>query len=319
MYKFTLFCIALFCSTISFSQNLTGTWEGKMDGEQFLQVNIMHSSKGICGFTYDYVINDKRSYCRAYFQASYNRSKQTIVIAGTKFLENSGSHTLMNLKFGYSKEGEQEYLTMKNTLLSLLDRISRGGSSGNFYLRKVSNTPSPYLKDLYEPCTERPVGTLKRDTTVAEKPIVIVKDTPIIKKIEPIKVDTIVKITVPTIEKQVIERKNNVIKTIKVYSPTLLITLYDNGVVDGDTISVLHNGKLLVDHQLLDAKGIDVTVELSKENPHHEIVLFAHNLGSIPPNTALLVIKAGKERYELRAEADLKKNATLIFEYEPPK
>jgi hypothetical protein len=44
-------------------------------------------------------------------------------------------------------------------------------------------------------------------------------------------------------------------------------------------------------------------------------VLVANNLGSIPPNTALLTIEAGKERYQLKAAADLTKNAVILFKH----
>jgi hypothetical protein len=43
--------------------------------------------------------------------------------------------------------------------------------------------------------------------------------------------------------------------------------------------------------------------------------MFAENLGSIPPNTALIVVTAGNKRYELRSKASLEENAVLLFEY----
>ncbi|MBK6635388.1 MAG: hypothetical protein IPG38_14745 [Chitinophagaceae bacterium] len=52
-----------------------------------------------------------------------------------------------------------------------------------------------------------------------------------------------------------------------------------------------------------------------KKAAQHEIVLFAHNLGSIPPNTALIVVNAGDQRFELYSSASLTENAVLVFEY----
>jgi hypothetical protein len=311
-----LLILGAFCIT-TLAQNLTGTWEGKMDAEQFLQVNILHSSKGICGYSYDSVIASKGDYCRAYFEGKYKRRTNDFHMFGTKFLENSGGHFLMELHFEYSKENNKEYLLQ---ILSLEERIKRmftNDTTTPIKLLKVSNEPSSYMKEVYDPCTEKPISTLKKDTIVTKEPIKPILDT--VVKIQPTikKVDTQIVIKPPVIEKQAGERKNVVVKTITITSPTLVISMYDNAVVDGDTISVLHNGKLVVAKQLLNEKGIDITIELSKEKPHHEIVLFAHNLGSIPPNTALLVIKAGNERYELKASASLTENATLIFEYKP--
>ena len=95
-----------------------------------------------------------------------------------------------------------------------------------------------------------------------------------------------------------------------------MLKLYDNGVVDGDTVSVYYDGKLLIDKQRLSEKPIEVTLEL-KDNDLHELTMFAENLGGIPPNTALIVVTAGSKRYELRSSADLKKNAVLLFQYDP--
>jgi len=46
-------------------------------------------------------------------------------------------------------------------------------------------------------------------------------------------------------------------------------------------------------------------------------VMFAHNLGSIAPNTATIVVKAGDKRYELHSSASLTENAVLVLEYKP--
>jgi hypothetical protein len=89
--------------------------------------------------------------------------------------------------------------------------------------------------------------------------------------------------------------------------------------MDGDTVSILYNGKMLLTHQLLSEKGIELNIELDEKQTRHEITLFAENLGSIPPNTALVVITAGKKRYELFASASLEENAVLVFNYKPQK
>jgi len=47
--------------------------------------------------------------------------------------------------------------------------------------------------------------------------------------------------------------------------------------------------------------------------------LYADNLGSIPPNTALMIITDGTNRYEVRLSADLKNNAAIRFELKPGK
>jgi hypothetical protein len=85
--------------------------------------------------------------------------------------------------------------------------------------------------------------------------------------------------------------------------------------VDGDTVSIFYNGRLLVNKQRLSEKPIVLNIELDEKAALHEITLFAENLGSIPPNTALVVVTAGDKRYELHASSSLEENAVLIFEY----
>jgi len=318
MYKFSLILILLACKMTCTAQNLTGIWQGLFDNEQFLQINIMHSSKGICGYTYDTVIAKKNDYCRAYFKGGYSKRTNEFYLQGLRFLENSGGHLLSTLYFNYFTENDKEYLIQEESLEERMRKVVEGDTTKLIKLLRVSNTPSPYLKEVYKPCMEDSMPILKKDTT----PLKLITRSPrvsLTEEFKPKKKDTLIAQKKPLLEKQVEERSNKVIKTITINSPTLLITMYDNAIVDGDTISVFHNGKLIVSHQLLSEKGIDITIELSKENPHHEIVLFAHNLGSIPPNTALLVITAGKERYELKASASLNENATLVFEYVPKK
>ncbi|MEP7238444.1 MAG: N-acetylmuramoyl-L-alanine amidase [Ferruginibacter sp.] len=102
-------------------------------------------------------------------------------------------------------------------------------------------------------------------------------------------------------------------KTIQVKNNKILIDLYDDGDIDNDIVSVYYNKKLIVDKKSLTSNphSISINVEAGKAN---ELVLFADNLGNIPPNTALMVITDGTSRYEIRLSADLKNNASVKFE-----
>ncbi len=113
----------------------------------------------------------------------------------------------------------------------------------------------------------------------------------------------------------VTSRKNTVVKRLPVSVRNITLNIFDNGTVDGDSISVYYNGKLLVANRGLTEKAIVVNLMLDEKATQHEIVLFAHNLGSIPPNTALIVVNAGEQRFELSSSASLTENAVLVFEY----
>ena len=95
------------------------------------------------------------------------------------------------------------------------------------------------------------------------------------------------------------------------------MTLYDNGEIDGDTISLYDNNRLIASSKRLSNKPISFLIKVDKDVPLHEFVMVAENLGSIPPNTALMVINAGLKRYEVYLSSTEQKNAVIIIEYKP--
>lgn len=108
------------------------------------------------------------------------------------------------------------------------------------------------------------------------------------------------------------ERKKNVIQTVTYKSDSLILSLYDNGEVDGDTVSVFINGEPLMERQGLKSSAIKKTIYLKGEQFEEvEILLFADNLGKYPPNTGLLIIRDGEDRYEIRFSADFEQSAAI--------
>lgn len=107
------------------------------------------------------------------------------------------------------------------------------------------------------------------------------------------------------------ERENVVAQEIVTAADSLQIDFYDNGEVDGDSISIFFNDKLLASSQKLSAKAIRLSVGLDSTKEHNDLAMFADNLGSIPPNTALMLVYDGKKRYEVRLSSSLEKNGTL--------
>ncbi len=107
------------------------------------------------------------------------------------------------------------------------------------------------------------------------------------------------------------ERKPYLVNDIMVESDSLRISLYDNGDIDGDTISVFYNKVPIVQHQLLNAQGTNFYLQLDKTTKVHELSMFAENLGSIPPNTALMIIHDGATRYEIFLTSSYTLNGTV--------
>jgi hypothetical protein len=108
------------------------------------------------------------------------------------------------------------------------------------------------------------------------------------------------------------------IQEIKVDTGKIRLDFYDNGEIDGDTISVLLNKQVLVVNQRLALKPVTVEVAVDLQHPEQEITMVGENLGSIPPNTALLIITSGKKHYRLYLKSTAQKNAQVRFIYEKP-
>jgi hypothetical protein len=107
------------------------------------------------------------------------------------------------------------------------------------------------------------------------------------------------------------KRKEIVSQELLVDSDSLRLTFYDNGIIDGDSISVFFNKEPIATHQSLTERGIIFYTVLDSTKPYNEISMFAENLGTISPNTALMVITDGVNRYEVFLSSSLIQNSTI--------
>ena len=107
-------------------------------------------------------------------------------------------------------------------------------------------------------------------------------------------------------------RKNVVLKNIDIKSPDIKVELYDNGDVDGDEVTVYFNGNVVSSKQKLTEKAITINLKALK-NATNELVMYAENLGNIPPNTALMKVYVDGQTYDARVESDEKKNGVIRF------
>lgn len=108
------------------------------------------------------------------------------------------------------------------------------------------------------------------------------------------------------------DRKIELIETIPIYSDSLVLSIYDNGEIDGDTVSVVLNGRTIMSKQRLASRAKSLTVYLTPElTDDIQLVMFAENLGIYPPNTGLLIIQDGNKRREVRFSGDLNKSAAI--------
>ena len=106
------------------------------------------------------------------------------------------------------------------------------------------------------------------------------------------------------------------IPEIKVDTGTIRLDFYDNAQIDGDSITVLVDKQVVLTHQRLSAKPLTTYVKIDLNNTFHEIEMVAENLGSIPPNTAILIITAGKNRHSLSLSSSETKSARVRIVYD---
>ncbi len=110
------------------------------------------------------------------------------------------------------------------------------------------------------------------------------------------------------------ERRINVIRTLIVHEDSVTLRVYDNGVIDGDIVSVIYNGQVIIDKLSLTARAVVIKVPVNKTEKN-SLVFHAENLGEFPPNTARLEILYGNKKEELTVSSDLMVSSSIDLIY----
>lgn len=205
------------------------------------------------------------------------------------------------------------------------------------YVPVIDNQPPGYKhNETKKPVVTKPPVTktnppVKKPVTTNKPPVVQKPPTkePVVKTIQPpVKnIDTatkkipVTKVTPPPVKvPEVLKtRSNELVKVLTVANPSVTVKLYDNGQIDGDIISVYLDNKLIISSQKLTASPIVVKFNIDNEDEVHELTMVAENLGSIPPNTSLMIVESGTQRFDVRITSTEQKNAVVKFKYEKPK
>ena len=106
-------------------------------------------------------------------------------------------------------------------------------------------------------------------------------------------------------------RKNVLQTVIPITAATIEMRFYDNAQVDGDSIALFLNGKMIFQHIRLTDQPYTIKLNASELGEDNELVMVAENLGSIPPNTSLMVAIVGDKRYEARLFANEESSALV--------
>ncbi len=321
-----------------------GSWSGdRCDYVLDLEIN----GKNITGYSYTYFSNAGNKYytiCRLEGVTDKKRKYLEITeVARTKTnIPVNISNSFQVHKLTWRREGKNEIL--EGTWLPAAGQDTRNTGFGTTILTKRQLTeisalakkinakkdpsifPTKTVAVKLKPKAESTINLKKTDkSTLVGKPKKaipdeIVKSTSknaIITKIDVPKIDATPNIKISPLSEKIIpigfeKRSNAVLRTVTVENPTVKIELYDNGEVDGDSISLFYNGNVLLAHKRLSETPILLEIPIPP-NDVNELVMYADNLGTLPPNTALMIVRDGNKRYEVRITSDLKKSGTIRF------
>ena len=240
----------------------------------------------------------------------------------------------MNYNFSYVKSGPEEFLEgsyvgkSENRMNPRLNGQWGDCGGGKVFLRRVKTSDfyvEPFLRDQPRriPPKVTPKETEKKPEPKKETP----KNVPS-KTDEPVKKEEEKKIETPVIkpkEKEITPappilktRSNELARTFEVSTSQVIVRLYDNGEIDDDTVSVYFNNKLVLDKKRLSTSPLTITLDLDEDGGENELVMVAENLGRIPPNTSLMIVQAGGQRYQVNITSTDQKNALVRFKYRKP-
>ncbi len=340
-YSFIFFLLV--SSTLS-AQNFNGQWKGGfneasygisgMEGNNIdyvLELEIQGPK--VSGYSYTYFTQGpKRYYTICRLVGSLNRDTKDIVVTEverTKFNTPPDFQNCFQTHRLHYEQDSGDIETLRGTWIPAPDQNGNCGYGTTFLSRRIikrlplgitheekniPKTNTPKKEIVIRPKNNSP----KTNKPSVTKPHVIIKP-PVVRK-EPIIKDTLARIpeikmpvtvTKPTTKFE--PRRKDILKTIPIYNETFRVDFYDNGEIDGDSITVFYNGKIVLSHKMLTTNAISLTLSLDENVTNNIITMYADNLGSIPPNTALMIVTDGDKRYEVRIESDTEKSGSVIF------
>jgi hypothetical protein len=307
------------------------------------------SGTKVSGYSYTYFSADggKRYYTICKLSGTINKASKSIEVKEIERTKTNVPVTIRNCfqihRLTYFQKGDE--LSLEGSWVpvptqegdcgygttALYRRVLQKNAA---YLSKPVTKPNPVVKTKPTPTTTPPLvkNTPKKPTPPVVKTQPKKTDPPVVKTETEKKENTRITNNPPPTEPPAVKkdpviikapdavytkRTSDLLKTIEIDNASFTVDLYDNGEIDGDSISLLFNGNLILSHKRLSDKALRLKLEVDKEKELNELIMYAENLGTIPPNTALMVVNDGDNRYEVRISSDLQKSGVIRFKYKP--
>lgn len=310
-----------FLSLQANAQMITGVWKGKIDKKQ-VEIKIIQNGDSLTGTSYYGSANNYRRYSiKGYFDQQNNSAiwwdDQLIEEKGTSFFANKTA--LLSVADFNCPGGGEMYLDGNaapkenpTDVKGPVDLIKVNGPSFNdewdlVIQNYTRGTNDPDIIDSVSHIAfhperiqtvkkeEPPVVQNKRLRMVIIPPVTEKKETkPQSKPVEKI-------VSKPlTIEEKFTTRKKIFTTEIPVVGDSIELRFYDNAEIDGDSISLFLNNKMIFTSIRLTDRAYTIKLSVSELKDNDELVMVAENLGAIPPNTSYMVAIVGDKRYEAK-------------------
>ncbi|HEU4472225.1 MAG TPA: hypothetical protein VFR58_14130 [Flavisolibacter sp.] len=291
------------------AQMVTGVWRGKISNDK-VEVKIVQKGDSLTGTSYYYTAGGR--YRRYSIKGYFDQQTNSVVWWDDQLIRDNG---------GSSSKGG---------LLSVADFNCPGGGTmhldgksgprgnedpkGGVNLTKVPGTSFhdewDFVIDNYTVGANDP-EIIDSVGLIALRPRS--NPAPVAEPVRPAPEPALVIETVPvpatppsrplTIEEQFITRKKVFVTEIPAEGDSVELRFYDNVQVDGDSISLFLNKKMIFTHIRLTEKAYVVKLAVKELEQSNELIMVAENLGSVPPNTSYMVAISGGKRYEVNLES----------------
>lgn len=303
---------------------ITGTWKGKINKKK-VEIKLIQSGDSIKGTSYYYESTDNyRKYSiKGYFDAGTSRAiwwdDQLLEERSGRFGLKSPGKTPLLSSADFNCPGSGVMLLEGESVEKLSNRLV-----GDLDLQKTEETIFPddwdyvisnYTIGANDPWIIDSIEQIQYIISAQPEPEAELVSTKIIEPQEQVAVMVARPDLNPpkalTIEQKFTTRETKLTKTIEVRSDSIILHFYDNAEIDGDSISLFLNHRLVFQHIRLNGQPYIVKIDLRELQETNELVMVAENLGAIPPNTSYMIAYADGERHSAQLASSEKESAMI--------
>jgi hypothetical protein len=323
-------CLAIIACIAASAQMITGVWQGKIN-RQKVEVKIIQQGDSLTGTSYYYEspTHYRRYGIKGYFDPNTNEAiwwDDHLIEERTGSSRNAAGKMALLSRADFNCPGEGKMM-----LDGKAGKPEDANPRGDVHLDKIESGNFPddwddvinnYLTGGNDPDLIARLSSIGRDEeTLTEIPSPILQrqrqemvrePVTISPPIADVKTDKPA-LPAPTIEQKFITRKKVLVKEIPLTGDSVELQFYDNAEIDGDSISLFLNDRLIFQHIRLLGSAYTIKIAVKQLEEFNELTMVAENLGSIPPNTSYMIALVGYKRYDARLESTEGSSAMIRF------